>query len=178
MQNRMEAWESLVGGCATYDHLDLTFTADDPTGAAAGVVPPGQPAESFDGRLLRRQLSYVAEFAAGVDLATLRPDLLAVIAAPPLVDAVAARSGDGGATVTAYLADVRGFRAGYGSTPVGGPVVLGGLREGTRYAPRALNPRNGAWTELQPVAVDGGGRLRLDLPPFLQDALLHVAPAR
>ena len=66
MQNRMEAWESLLGGCATYDHLDLTFTADDPTGAAAGTIPAGQAAESFDGRTLRRQLSYVAAFAERV----------------------------------------------------------------------------------------------------------------
>src|SRR5262249_16225058 len=91
-QNRMEAWESLVGGCATYDHVDFPFATDDPTGAAAGDVPSSVPKEWLDGRGPRRQLGHLAAYAAELDLGALRPDLLAVVSAPPGAAAVAARA--------------------------------------------------------------------------------------
>ena len=81
-QKRMEAWESLLGGCATYDHLDFTFTTDDPTGAGAGTPPAGIPRDWLDGRELRRRFGAVAALAADLDLITLRPDLLGGPAGP------------------------------------------------------------------------------------------------
>ena len=83
VQARQEAWESLLAGCVAYDHLDRTFTPDDPIGSAAGATPGGLPREWSDGRPLRRQLGHVLTVAAATDLATLRPDPLAVAHAPP-----------------------------------------------------------------------------------------------
>jgi hypothetical protein len=177
-QKRMEAWESLLGGCATYDHLDFTFTTDDPTGAAAGAIPGGLPREWLDGRALRRQFSHVAAYAAGLDLAALWPDLLLVQQAPWQVGAVAARTANtgGGAReqVLIYLADLRRMEDGFGSSALGGPLLVGGGPPGARYAVRALDPKSGAWSGLPAVAAGGRGDLRLDVPPYWEDVLLHL----
>jgi hypothetical protein len=180
-QNRMEAWESLLGGCATYDHLDFTFTPGDPTGSAAGPVPPALPREWFDGRTLRRQLSYVAGYAADLDLAGLRPDLVGVQQTPPGVGAVAARtSGAGGGRpggIAVYLADARPLEHGFGEAPLEGMLCLGGASPGARYDGRALDPRAGRWTDLAPVAADGLGSLRVAVPAFRHDLLVELTPS-
>jgi hypothetical protein len=171
----MEAWESLLGGCATYDHLDFTFTTDDPTGAGLGTPPAGLPREWLDGRELRRWFGYVAALAGGLDLSTLRPDLLAVQQSPWNVGAVAARAAGGARDILlVYLADLRQVEEGFGTTALTGQVALGGGRRGARYALRLLDPKTGGWSDLQPVEADRWGGLRLDLPPFRQDLLVEL----
>jgi hypothetical protein len=178
-QKRLEAWEALLGGCATYDHLDFTFTTDDPTGAGAGVVPPGLPPAWLDGRPLRRQFSHLAACAAELDLVSMRPDLLAVQRAPRGTGALVSRgtdlSGRPGALV-AYLADLRRTEGGFGSTPLGGALALGGLPAGAFYRLRGLDPRAGTWTALPDVAADARGDLRVEVPAFAEDVLLHLVP--
>jgi hypothetical protein len=173
-QNRMEAWESLLGGCAVYDHLDFSFTPDDPTGSGAGSIPPGVPLGWLDGRTLRRHLGYVARYAAALDLGTLRPDPLAVIEAPPGIGAVACQSmGRHGPVVSVYLADMRRFEAGYGTTPLGGALWLAGLPPATPFGVWSLDPRTGEWTSLPPSPA-APGEVRIDLPCFTEDLLVHV----
>jgi hypothetical protein len=175
-QNRMEAWESLLAGCATYDHLDFTFTTDDPTGSGKGTVPAGIPREWLDGRPLRRHFSYLAAYARGLDLAALRPDLLAVQQAPPNVGAVAARiGGPGQQAIAVYAADLRLFGSGFGETTLDGTICVGGAPPGAQCAVRALDPRSGAWASLEPAGADSAGTVRLSLPSFHEDVLLHVA---
>ena len=174
-QKRMEAWESLLGGCATYDHLDFTFTTDDPTGAGAGTPPAGIPRDWLDGRELRRRFGAVAALAADLDLITLRPDLLAVQQAPWNVGTVAARAVRWGReALIVYLADLRRAEEAYGGTALAGRLALGGGRRGARYALRALDPKTGAWSDLQPLEADRWGGLRLDVPPFREDLLVEA----
>ncbi|MGH2354626.1 MAG: hypothetical protein ACRDJN_23705 [Chloroflexota bacterium] len=177
-QKRLEAWESLLGGCATYDHLDFTFTTDDPTGAASGHLPAGVSRERFDGRALRRQLAHVAAYASELDLATLRPDLLAVQQAPRNVGAVAARAvgppGPTNVALVVYLADLRQVEADFGDTALAGALHLGGVPEAARYAVRALNPQSGRWTDLPDTSTGADGRLAVEVPAFREDLLLHL----
>jgi hypothetical protein len=172
-QNRLEAWEALLAGCATYDHLDFTFTTDDPTGAGAGAIPRGLPRAWLDGRELRRQLGHLAAFAGTLDLAALRPAPLLVQRTPHNAGAVAARVSGAAAQATVYLADSRPQEAGFGSATLRGLLCLGGLAPGPRFAVRALDPRSGAWTALPAMDADAGGGLRLQIPPFREDLLLH-----
>ena len=137
------AWESLLSGCATYDHLDDTVTTDDQTGAARGVIPARMPSARLDGRPLRRQPSRGAAVAAGVDLGKLEPDPLLVHGAPP--PAAGARAG-GGASLMIYLADARRTEAGFG-----GALRLGGAAAGTAWGVRTL--------------AAGGPRSRRSPPP-------------
>jgi hypothetical protein len=174
-QARMEAWEALLAGCATYDHLDLTFTTDDPTGAAGGSIPSGLQREWLDGRMLRRQLSYVAGAAADLDLARTRLDALAVQQEPSGIGTLVARTGDDQQDLVLYLADTRRFDGGYGSTPVRGTLSLGAPGDGARYSVRALDPQTGAWSERPEVLADSSGDLRLEVPAFRQDLLLRLS---
>jgi hypothetical protein len=176
VQNRLEAWEALLAGCATYDHLDFTFTTDDPTGAGAGAIPGGLPRAWLDGRELRRRLGHLAVFAGTLDLAALRPAPLLVQRTPHNAGAVAARVCGAAAQATVYLADSRPQEAGFGSTTLRGLLCLGGLAPGTRFAVRALDPCSGAWTVLPAMDADAGGGLRLQIPPFRADLLLHLEP--
>jgi hypothetical protein len=177
-QKRMEAWEALLAGCATYDHLDFTFTTDDPTGSASGEVPAGLGRELLDGRALRRQLSYAAAYASELDLSRLQPELLLVQQAPPNVGAVAARIGGHAVSLVVYRADLRHAEAGFGSTAPGGPLSLGGLAPGAQFEVRALDPQTGRWSDLRTVSASADGGLRLEAPPFAEDVLLQLAPAR
>jgi hypothetical protein len=181
-QNRLEAWESFVGGCVAYDHLDFTFTTNDPTGSAQGAIPAGLPREWFDGRPLRRWLGHLVRYAAELDLATLRPDPLAVAYAPIGTGAVAARAqaaaGGGGAGAErrlVYPANQRAFGADGGVDPVGGALWLAGLWPDRECHVRALDPRSGAWRALPPLRTDATGAGRLALPPFLEDTLVEVS---
>jgi hypothetical protein len=189
-QNRIEAWESLLGGCATYDHLDFTFTPEDPTGSAAGVLPAAVPRERFDGRALRRQFSHVARYAAELDLASLLPDLVGVQQTPEGTSAVAMRvDGDGrgnraaaagsrdGGRIVVYLADSRRpFDAGFGETALGGALSVGGASPESRYDVRALDPQSGQWTDLPSVVADSRGALVATVPGFWQDVLIDLLP--
>ena len=176
-QARMEAWESLLAGCATYDHLDFTFTSDDPTGAALGVAPEGLPQEWFDGRAMRRQLSFVAEFAASLDLTTLRHDLLLFQQVPVNTVGIGARAGGGSESLIVYLADSRRADAGFGSSPLGGTLRLVGVRPGSVWTVRALDPRSGEWIDLPGVTAAGTGDFKVDVAPFQEDLLLLFALA-
>jgi hypothetical protein len=178
-QARMEAWESLLAGCVVYDHLDFTFTPDDPTGSAAGTTPDGLPREWFDGRPLRRRLGHVLAVAGAMDLVTLRPDPLTVAHAPRGTAAVAAHThGLGREALFVYLVDLRLFDAGYGADAVGGRLVLSvppvsaGTTSPARYAVRMLDPQTGAWQEAAPAEADGAGILAMHVPPFREDTLL------
>lgn len=174
-QNRMEAWESLLGGCAVYDHLDMSFTPQDPTGSGDGQLPPGVPRAWLDGRPLRRYLEHVARYAVELDLATLRPEPLAIAQTPSGVGAVAARSvGRQGPVLSVYLADLRRFDAGYGTTPLAGVLWLASEWLQGHCSVRALEPRTGMWTQLPPVPYPAARQLRIDLPPFTEDLLLHL----
>jgi hypothetical protein len=175
-QNRLEAWESLLGGCAAYDHLDFTFTPDDPSGSGEGPLPHEMPRAWFDGRPLRRQFSYLSAYASELDLAALEPSLLTIQRAPASAGAVAMRTTDS-RVVVVYLADLRPFDAGFGASAVGGALDLGGLLAAARYAPRALDPKTGEWTELPEASTTSRGSLRVEVPAFREDALLHLEAA-
>ena len=173
-QARMEAWEALLAGCATYDHLDLTFTTDDPTGAAGGRLPSGLQRAWLDGRMLRRQLSYVAGAAADLDLAHTRLDVLAVQQEPSGIGTLVARTGADQQDLVIYLADTRLVDGGFGSTPVSGTVNLGATGDTARYSGRALDPQTGAWSELPDVLVASSSDLCVEVPAFREDLLLRL----
>jgi hypothetical protein len=175
VQARLEAWESLLAGCASYQHLDYSFTTDDPTGAAAGTVSAALPREWFDGRALRRELSYVAAYAGTLELETLRPDLLAVCQTPLHVGTVAAHVARGGQEALAlYLVDLRRQDEGFGTTSLAGAVTLEGLRASSPYTVRALDPQTGAWSSLPAVTADAWGEVRLEVPAFREDMLVEL----
>lgn len=174
-QNRMEAWESFVGGCAAYDHLDFTFTPDDPTGSGQGYCPPGMARRWFDGRPLRAQLGYLAAYANSLDLTTFRSDPRTIQMMPVGVGGIAAHSdGDEYQVFSIYLADLRSFGRGFGSPVPPGVAYVGSSQPSKPYAVRSLNPRTGEWTDLRPTTTDIGGNVRLDVPEFREDLLIHL----
>ena len=189
-KNRMEAWEAFVGGCATYDHLDFTFSAMDPTGSGAGH-PEGPVHAWLDGSTLRRQLGYLIRYAAQLDLAALRPDLLALQHVTPgigaavstvaaqvtgSVDGPASAAGHQGArmVLVTYAWDARPFGGGFGAGPATGIVRLGWAQPGDRYGAKVLSPSAGEWRDLAPVTADDAGALVVTLPPFHEDLVLHL----
>ena len=66
---RLQAWDFLVAGGATYDHLDYSFTAGHEDGTFR--YPETQPGGGS--RELRRQFGILKGFMDGFDFVRMRP---------------------------------------------------------------------------------------------------------
>src|SRR5262249_20801785 len=67
---RTDAWEFLLAGGSTYDHLDYSFTAAHPDGTAE----VHEPTPGGGGPALRRQLKILKEFVDSFDFVRMAPD--------------------------------------------------------------------------------------------------------
>ena len=62
-RNRLEAWETMLSGGVAFDHLDWSFTPQDPKGAGSAPIGDGR---KLDGRPLRAQLAALAALLARI----------------------------------------------------------------------------------------------------------------
>jgi hypothetical protein len=161
-RNRMEAWETILSGGAGFDHLDWSFTPQDPTGS--GKEPIGDGRRLY-GRALRAQLGRLANLWRECGPERMRPDDDLIASSPENTRAFASTRSDGRLHVI-YVADAR--QDGLGSA-TGGRLRLR-LADGA-YGVRSLPSGALAWKALAPVKA-GKPVTEIDLPRFEKDCAL------
>ena len=169
-RNRMEAWETILSGAAGFDHLDWSFTPDDPAGSGKTPLPDGR---RLDARKFRDQLGVLARLwrECGPDQMKPNPELIAAV--PNQTLAVASSRADGGIHVV-YVGDSRLTNAGFGD-PIRGGLALR-LPAGT-YDVRMLASGATEWGPLEAVKVDRG-ETHVRLPEFRKDCAVTVRARR
>ncbi len=160
-RNRMEAWETIIGGASGYNHLDWSFTTTDPTGSGRMPLPDGR---RLDGRKFRAQLGLLSELWRESGPDRMQPDSDLVTAAPSDTLAFASSRTDKSLLVV-YIADRRATSGGFGS-PLGGAVTLR-LPAGD-YGVRTVHSGGTEWTAVGQHSAREG-RLRVVLPGFTED---------
>jgi hypothetical protein len=161
-RNRMEAWETILSGGAGFDHLDWSFTPQDPTGSGKEPIADGR---RLDGRRLRAQLGRLASLWRESGPDWMRPDDDMVASSPENTQAFASTRSDGRRHVV-YVADTR--QEGFGSA-IGGRILLR-LANGA-YSIRSLPSGALEWETLPPVKARAPAT-GIDLPPFQKDCVL------
>ncbi len=78
-RNRIEAWETLLGGGAGFDQLEWSFTPQDPTGSGKAPIADGR---RLDSRRFRRQLGVLASLWKQCDPSQMQPDADLVSSSP------------------------------------------------------------------------------------------------
>jgi hypothetical protein len=163
-RNRMEAWETILSGVAGFNHLDWSFTPQDPAGAGRAPIGDGR---RLDGRTLRAQLGVLAKLWGECGPGRMAPDDALIAATPPFCAAFAASSTDRKRHVV-YVADSRPDAAGSGA-PLRGELVLRAPRP--RYQVKMLPSGSVKWKDA-PSVGPAGGALQIELPEFRQDCAL------
>jgi hypothetical protein len=163
-RNRMEAWETILSGCAGFNHLDWSFTPGDPTGAGLQPIADGR---RLDGRRLRAQLGVLAKLWRDCGPDHMTPDEDLVASTPPSSLSFASSREDRTLHVI-YIADRRADQEGFGGL-LGGDVAL--RLSQPRYALRMLVSGSVSWADADHVAP-AGGKLQIRLPEFRHDCVL------
>ena len=166
-RNRMEAWETILSGGAGFDHLDWSFTPDDPSGAGKAPIPDGR---RLDARKFRDQLGRLTRLWAECGPDRMRPNPGSVSSVPNQTIAVASSREDGRIHVV-YVADSRLKDGGFGD-PLSGALTLR-LPEG-QYEVRMLPSGATEWTEPTRVSADRQQHLYLRLPEFQKDCAVAL----
>jgi hypothetical protein len=157
-RNRMEAWETILSGGAGFDHLDWSFTPEDPTGSGKAPIPDGR---RLDARKFRRQLGVLARLWTESGPDRMKPNLKLVSSVPNQTLAVASGRDDGRVHVI-YVADSRLKDGGFGDS-VRGSMTLR-LRPG-EYEARVLPSGATEWAEATRLRAPRE-EIRLPLPEF------------
>jgi hypothetical protein len=160
-RNRMEAWETILSGGAGFDHLDWSFTPDDPTGSGKVPIPDGR---LLDARKFRQQLGVLARLWRECGPDRMRPNSNLVSSVPNQTLAVASSREDGRIHVI-YIGDTRLHDGGFG-TSLRGSMSLR-LPVG-RYEATMLPSGATEWTQPTRVDVDRE-EVHLQLPEFRGD---------
>jgi hypothetical protein len=151
---RREAWAFILSGGALYNHLDWSFTPDDPAGSGKTVQPGGR----YSGEEIRSQLTALMTFIQSFDLVRMRPNNALVEGVPQ------------GATVYALVDP----GAAYAVYVMNGREAKLSLEIGAgRYHAEWLNPRTGTIDNVQDLRHDGD-RLSLASPPYQEDIALRL----
>jgi hypothetical protein len=151
---RAQAWEFLLAGGAVFDNLDYSFTAAKPEGTmhVSAPTPGGGSPE------LRRQLSFLKRFMAGLDFVHMAPDLTSLKSA--------------GAGVTSTLLSRPGMW--YAAYFQGGTKAEARLDlPGGDYQVEWLDPA-GCKSLVKATFTHGGGVRELDSPPYTQDVVMRI----
>ena len=165
-QNRLEAWETILSGGAGFDHLDWSFTPDDPTGSGKAPVPDGR---RLDARKFRQQLGVLARLWSQCGPDQMRPNGKLISSVPNHTLGVAASREDGQVHVI-YVADARLKDGGFGNS-VRGSVGLR-LPKG-KYEVQMLPSGASEWGEATLVQSDGK-ESHISLPEFQHDCAVVV----
>jgi hypothetical protein len=154
MDRRRQAWAFMLSGGAVYNHLDWSFTLDDPAGSEKRM-PPGK---RYNGEEIRSQLKILKDFIHSFNLIRMRPNN-ALIEGVPEGTSVYAMV-DPGAAYAVYL--------------MNGTEATLSLEIGAgRYRVEWLNPRTGAIDKAQDLGHDGG-KLVLASPSYQEDIALRL----
>ena len=167
-QNRMEAWETLLSGGTGYDHLDMTFTPDDPEGRGKCRLSKGLPQEWFDGRKLRDQLQYLATLLQSLDLAAMHPQPELVKSTPIHTKAVVFAH-QNHFRYLVYLGDCRSLESEFGEKIYAGKLEVRKLK--SNYQARWIDPKTGKL--LRETMIEQGTTC-LNSPSFREDLLLDL----
>ncbi len=139
-RNRLEAWETILTGGAGFDHLDWSFTPDDPTGSGKAPIPDGR---RLDARKFRQQLGVLARLWTDVGPDQMKANTTLVSSVPNHAGAVAASREDGRVHVI-YVGDSRLKKGGFGESIRGSAALR--LRAG-KYEVRMLPSGATEWSE-------------------------------
>ncbi len=150
---RRQAWNFMLAGGGTFDHLDYSFTLGHEDGTDTEPNGPGGGSPAF-----RRQLRILKDFLAGLPLVDLAPDPHTVVhAAGSVPHALSSRNG-----VYAIYLDGDGPSRLTLKLPVGS------------YRGEWLDVVTGARTSLKPFKSDGSEQT-LDTPAFTNGIALRLA---
>jgi hypothetical protein len=158
--SRVEAWEFIVGGGASYNHLNGVYTITNPEGRAAN-----------NDKVLAA-LAHLREFIEGFDLVRMWRDATAVVDGVP-AGAIARCSSEPGRQYAFYLHHSVLRTPKY--------VVRPGLYRDSpvfdlppgRYNAEWIDPESGRVVS-QESFRHYGGRITLDTPPFVIDVALRL----
>ena len=160
-RNRMEAWETILSGGAGFDHLDWSFTPDDPTGSGKVPIPDGR---RLDARKFRQQLGVLARLWRECGPDRMRPNSKLVASVPNQTLAVASSREDARIHVI-YAGDARLNDGGFGNSVLGSMTLR--LPAG-QYEATMLPSGATEWT--QPTRVSANREeTHLQLPEFRKD---------
>jgi hypothetical protein len=152
---RTEAWEFLLAGGSVFSNLDYSFTTERPNGT--GVVKP--PTPGGGGPSLRKQLTILHDFLAGLKFARMKPDRSVIKGGVP-------------EKVTAYaLVDTGREYAVYLSA--GGRVDLVMELPPGRYRIDWIDPRSGP-VDQGHVIDHRGGLVKVSSPNYQEDVALRI----
>ncbi|MBI1895546.1 MAG: hypothetical protein HYS04_03275 [Acidobacteria bacterium] len=163
-RNRMEAWETILSGGAGFDHLDWSFTPQDPTGSGKVPIPDGR---RLDGRRFRDQLGILSRLWKESGPDQMDPAQNLVSAVPNQTLAVSSSRKDRRIHVI-YVGDARLKDAGFGK-PIEGSLTLR-LPAG-QYEARMLPSGATGWSGPARVNVKGK-ETHLWLPEFQKDCAI------
>ncbi len=165
-RNRLEAWETILSGGAGFDHLDWSFTPDDPTGSGKVPLPDGR---RLDARNFRQQLGVLARLWRECGPDQMRPNSKLVSSVPNHTLAVASSREEGQVHVI-YVGDARLKDGGFGDS-VHGSMTLR-LPAG-QYEARMLPSGATEWS--QPIRVSADGKeTHFSLPEFKRDCAVVI----
>jgi hypothetical protein len=165
-RNRLEAWETILSGGAGFDHLDWSFTPDDPTGSGKAPIPDGR---RLDARKFRQQLGVLARLWTECGPDQMKPDSKLVSAVPNHTLAVSSSREDGRVHVI-YIGDSRLKDGGFGDS-IRGSVTLR-LPPG-KYEARMLSSGATEWGPAR-VLEAHGNETHLPLPGFRYDCAVVI----
>jgi hypothetical protein len=169
-RNRMEGWETILSGAAGFDHLDWSFTPEDPSGSGKAPIPDGR---RLDARKFRQQLGVLSRLWKECGPDQMRPNPNLVSSVPNQALAVSSSSADGKKHVV-YVGDARLKDGGFGES-IRGSLTLR-LPPG-KYEARTLPSGTTEWSP--PISVNAGsGETLVPLPEFQKDcaAVVRATP--
>jgi len=152
---RKQAWNFLLAGGGTFNNLDYSFTVGHEDGTDTAPNGPGGGSAA-----LRRQLGILSGFLRSFDLVKMRPDPLAVAAAPGLYTQTLSVPGE------QYAVYATGA----------GPARLELAIPAGEYAAEWIDTKTGAVLKRERVTT-ARGTLVLTSPAFEDDIALRVGQA-
>jgi hypothetical protein len=172
---RVQAWDFLLAGGTTFDHLDYSFTGGQEDGTFE--FPMSQPGGGSPA--LRRQLGVLRRFLAGFGLARMVPAENAVTLLSPAGATVRALSGmdEGWAIYVHHGKVMPGYRPQYAVDTSEHTAELSISAPPGTYRARWWNPRTGA-VELEESFDHRSGPFVLVSPPYREDVALELRPVR
>jgi hypothetical protein len=172
---RVQAWEFLLAGGATFDHLDYSFTAGHEEGAFE--FPVSQPGGGSPA--LRKQLGILGRFLTGFNLARMKPAENVVVLSSPAGATVRALWGSGvGYAIYVHHGKVlEGYRPPYAVETSEHTAELSIAAPQGKYRVRWWNPRTGA-VDREETFEHRGGPFVLVSPEYREDVALELRPVR
>jgi hypothetical protein len=160
-RNRLEAWETILSGGAGFDHLDWSFTPEDPTGSGKAAIPDGR---RLNAQKFRQQLGVLSRLWTEIGPDQMKPNLKLVSSVPNHTLAVASSREDGRVHVI-YVGDSRLKDGGFGDA-LRGSITLR-LPRG-KYEARMLPSGATEWGQAS-VLEANSNEIQLSLPQFQYD---------